>query len=83
MSAATGRPFGPMSAGEASTFAKRAYKGEATVSGAVLLTTAPEETGRTGPLWRVDFADREKNVLLPVSGHRRSGDPPLRGLAHL
>lgn len=78
VSAATGRPFGPMSAAEVSAFAKRAYKGEAGVSGAVLLTTAPEETGRTGPLWRVDFADREKTsfYLSPATGEvvtRRSG----------
>ncbi len=78
VSAATGRPFGPMSAGEASEFARRAYKGEAGITGAVLLTTAPEETGRTGPLWRVDFADREKTSLYlsPATGEvvtRRSG----------
>lgn len=78
VSAATGRPFGPMSAADASAFAKGAYKGEARVSGAVLLATAPEETGRTGPLWRVDFADREKTAfyLSPATGEvvtRRSG----------
>lgn len=78
VSAATGRPFGPMSAGEASVLAKRAYKGEAGVSRAMLLNTAPEETGRTGPLWRVDFADREKTAfyLSPATGEvvtRRSG----------
>ena len=78
VSAATGRPFGPMSAGEASVFAKRAYKGEAGVSRVVLLNTAPEETGRSGPLWRVDFADREKTAfyLSPATGEvvtRRSG----------
>lgn len=78
VSAVTGRPFGPMSAGEVSTFARRAYKGEAGVTGAVLLATAPEKTGRTGPLWRVDFADREKTAfyLSPATGEvvtRRSG----------
>ncbi len=78
VSAATGRPFVPMSAAEASAFAKGAYRGEAGVSGAVLLNTAPEETGRTGPLWRVDFADREKTsfYLSPATGEvvtRRSG----------
>ncbi|TFW13483.1 PepSY domain-containing protein [Brevundimonas intermedia] len=78
MSAATGRPFGPMSAADASAFAQGAYKGEARVSGAVLLATAPEATGRTGPLWRVDFADREKTAfyLSPATGEvvtRRSG----------
>ena len=67
-----------MSAAEVSAFAKRAYKGEAGVTGTVLLNTAPEETGRTGPLWRVDFADREKTsfYLSPATGEvvtRRSG----------
>ena len=78
VSALTGRPFGPLSAAEASAFAKRAYRGEAVVSGAVLLPKAPQETGRTGPLWRVDFADREKTsfYLSPATGEvvtRRSG----------
>ena len=78
VSAATGRPFGPMTSAEASAFAKGAYKGEAAVSSAVLLTTAPEETKRTGPLWRVDFSDREKTSLYlsPATGEvvtRRSG----------
>lgn len=78
VSAETGRPFGPMSVAQASALAKSAYKGEAGVSGAVLLSTAPEETGRTGPLWRVDFDDREKTSLYlsPDTGEvviRRSG----------
>ncbi len=78
VSALTGRPFGPLSAAEVSAYAKTAYRGEAAVSGAVLLGTAPEETGRTGPLWRVDFADREKTsfYLSPATGEvvtRRSG----------
>ncbi|MEJ6788283.1 PepSY domain-containing protein [Brevundimonas sp. BR2-1] len=78
VSALTGRPFGPLSAAEASALARSAYRGEAGVSGAVLLKTAPGETGRTGPLWRVDFADREKTsfYLSPATGEvvtRRSG----------
>ena len=78
VSAATGRPFGPMSTAQATGFARRAYRGEAGVSGAVFLNTAPQETGQTGPLWRVDFADREKTsfYLSPATGEvvtRRSG----------
>jgi len=78
VSAVTGLPFGPMSAGEASAFARTGYKGEAKVSDAVLRATAPQETGRTGPLWRVDFADRERTTfyLSPATGEvvtRRSG----------
>ena len=78
VSALTGRPFAPLSAAEVSAFAKRAYQGPAEVSGAVLLREAPQETGRTGPLWRVDFADREKTsfYLSPATAEvvtRRSG----------
>lgn len=78
VSAVTGLPFGPMSSGEASAFARTAYKGEAEVSEASLLAAAPPETGRTGPLWRVDFDDREGTTfyLSPATGEvvtRRSG----------
>ncbi len=78
LSALTGRPFGQLSAAEASAFAKRAYRGEEAVTRAVLLSEAPQETGRSGPLWRVDFADREKTsfYLSPATGEvvsRRSG----------
>ncbi|MDP3801914.1 PepSY domain-containing protein [Brevundimonas sp.] len=78
VSALTGRPFGPLSAVEASAFARRAYRGTAEVSGVAFLREAPEETGRTGPLWRVDFADREKTsfYLSPATAEvvtRRSG----------
>lgn len=78
VSAATGRPFGPLSAADASAFAKRAYRGEASVLSAVLLSKAPQETGKSGPLWRIDFTDREKTTfyLSPATGEvvtRRSG----------
>lgn len=78
VSAATGARFGPMSAAEASAFAKGAYRGEAGVASAVLLPEAPQETGKSGPLWRVDFSDREKTTfyLSPATGDvvtRRSG----------
>ena len=78
VSAVTGRPFGPLTPGEASAFAKAAYRGEADVTRVSLLPTAPQETGKTGPLWRVDFADREKTsfYLSPATGEvvtRRSG----------
>ncbi len=78
VSALTGRPFGPLSAVDASAFARRAYRGTAEVSGVALLPEAPQETGRTGPIWRVDFADREKTsfYLSPSTAEvvtRRSG----------
>ncbi|MDP1528602.1 MAG: PepSY domain-containing protein [Rhodoferax sp.] len=78
VSAITGRPFAPMSRDEVPAFAKRAYRGEAEVTGVSYLATAPEETGKTGPLWRVDFADGEKTsfYVSPSTGEvvsRRSG----------
>ncbi len=78
VSAVTGRPFAPLSADEVSAFAKRAYRGDAEVTGVAYLATAPEETGKTGPLWRVDFADSEKTsfYLSPATAEvvsRRSG----------
>jgi len=78
VSAVTGRPFAPMSRDEVSAFAKRAYRGEAEVTDVSYLATAPEETGKTGPLWRVDFADGEKTsfYVSPSTGEvvsRRSG----------
>lgn len=78
VSAVTGRPFAPMSADEVWAFAKGAYRGEAEVTGVAYLATAPEETGKTGPLWRVDFADGEKTsfYVSPSTGEvvsRRSG----------
>ncbi|MBU1346336.1 MAG: PepSY domain-containing protein [Alphaproteobacteria bacterium] len=78
VSAVTGRPFAPMSRDEVSAFAIGAYRGEAEVTGVSYLATAPEETGKTGPLWRVDFADGEKTsfYVSPSTGEvvsRRSG----------
>lgn len=78
VSAVTGRPFAPMSRDEVSAFAKGAYRGEAEVTDVSYLATAPEETGKTGPLWRVDFADGEKTsfYVSPSTGEvvsRRSG----------
>jgi uncharacterized iron-regulated membrane protein len=78
VSAQTGRPFGPLSAAEASALARRAYRGTAEVSSVAFLREAPEETGRSGPLWRVDFADPERTsfYLSPATAEvvtRRSG----------
>ena len=78
VAAATGRPFGAMTASEATRLAVGAYRGEASPSPAVLLDQAPRETGRDGPLWRVDFQDAERTTfyLSPETGEvvtRRSG----------
>ncbi|MND75438.1 hypothetical protein D3C80_670560 [compost metagenome] len=78
LAADTGRPFGAMTASEASHLAVAAYRGQAAPSPAVLLDQAPKETGRDGPLWRVDFHDAERTTfyLSPETGEvvtRRSG----------
>ena len=59
-----------MTPDEARALAAAAYRGEAEATTARLLPEAPEETGRNGPLWRVDFADREGTsfYLSPATG---------------
>ncbi len=59
VSAIDGAPFGPMTEQAVRDLAQRAYKGDGKTVFAELLATAPQETGRTGPLWRVDFDDAE------------------------
>ena len=70
VSAGTGRPFGAMTDAEASALAARAYKGEAAPVRTTLLDQAPRETGRTGPIWKVDFNDAERTTfyLSPQTG---------------
>lgn len=70
LDAETGRPFAGMRAGEASALAAAAYRGEAAPRSAVLLDQAPKETGRDGPIWRVDFDDAERTAfyLSPQTG---------------
>lgn len=63
VSALTGKPLAPMSAGEARDLAQRAYKGDGRAVSARLLPQAPQETGKTGPIWRVDFQDAEKTTF--------------------
>lgn len=77
-SAVTGRPFADMSQAEARTLAAAAYAGDSSISAVERLAEAPPETGRDGPIWRVDFADREGTTfyLAPETGEvvtRRSG----------
>lgn len=70
VSAGTGRPFTAMTEAEASALAARAYKGEAAPVRTVLLDQAPGETGRSGPIWKVDFNDAERTTfyLAPQTG---------------
>lgn len=70
LSATTGEPMAAMAAVDARTLAQRAYKGDGKTVSATLLAEAPQETGKTGPLWRVDFDDAENTTfyLSPQTG---------------
>lgn len=70
LSAATGRPLPPMEPDEAARLATLQYAGPGEPTGAQLFPEAPRETGREGPLWRVDFSDPEKTrfYLDPETG---------------
>lgn len=78
VSAATGAPFPVMTPDEARRLAALSYQGEGAPISARLLSQAPAETGKEGPMWRVDFDDAERTTfyLQPDSGEvvsRRSG----------
>ncbi|MDO8297240.1 MAG: PepSY domain-containing protein [Caulobacter sp.] len=70
LSANTGRPMEAMAAADVQVLAQRAYKGDGKAVSATLLAKAPQETGKTGPLWRVDFDDAEGTsfYLSPQTG---------------
>lgn len=70
LSATTGKPMAAMAAADARVLAQQAYKGEGKAVSATLLAEAPQETGKTGSLWRVDFDDAEKTTfyLSPQTG---------------
>lgn len=70
VSARTGAPFGPLQADEARRLALGAYKGEGQPIRSEFLPKAPQETGREGPMWRVDFSDVERTAfyLSPETG---------------
>lgn len=63
LDARTGASLGDISRAQALAFAATAYRGKAAPVSAVHLKTAPPETGKSGPLWRVDFADPEHSSL--------------------
>ncbi len=71
VSATTGLPPAPLTDAEARAFAGAAYRGEGRPIAARLYAAAPPETGRTGPLWRVDFDDAEKTSFYL---HARTGE---------
>jgi len=70
LNATTGQPFAAMDANEVTALAKAAYRGNASPQMPVLLDPAPKETGRDGPIWRVDFNDTERTsfYLSPQTG---------------
>ena len=55
---------------QARAFAAQAYQGSGRPVAARFFAEAPEETGREGPLWRVDFDDQERTAfyLDPETG---------------
>ena len=78
LSALNGQPFPAFARAEALRLAQDAYRGGAKATKAELFAEAPRETGREGPLWRVDFNDFEHTsfYLSPETGEvvtRRSG----------
>jgi len=70
LSATTGKPMAAMATSEVQVLAQRAYKGDGKTVSATLLAKAPQETGKSGPLWRVDFDDSERTsfYLSPQTG---------------
>lgn len=55
-----GEPLTSLGEADARRLAARAYKGEGKPVAARHFAQAPQETGREGPLWRVDFDDAER-----------------------
>tara|TARA_R110000782_G_scaffold34507_4_gene82416 strand:+ start:347 stop:1072 length:726 start_codon:yes stop_codon:yes gene_type:complete len=70
VSAATGRAFPALDTATATQLAANAYRGDGTPTSTVLLPVAPQETGKEGPIWRVDFNDTERTsfYLSPQTG---------------
>lgn len=68
--ASTGRPFAPLTATEVTALASASYQGTAAPNAPELLQQAPKETGRSGPIWRVNFNDTERTTfyLSPQTG---------------
>lgn len=70
LSAVTGAPFPDLDAAEALTLATAQYRGPGQAQSAERLSQAPSETGREGPVWRVEFNDPEgtRFYLDPQTG---------------
>jgi uncharacterized iron-regulated membrane protein len=68
--ARSGARLGQLGEAEARSFAAQAYTGDGRPVAARFYDEAPQETGREGPLWRVDFDDAERTAfyLDPETG---------------
>ena len=68
--ARTGRHVGPLPASEARLLAGVQYEGRGSPAPARWYATAPQEAGKPGPLWRVDFDDAERTsfYISPETG---------------
>jgi uncharacterized iron-regulated membrane protein len=70
LNALTGRPMAPMTPAEARLMAGIAYQGSGRPVAVSFLPTPPQEAGKKGPLWRVEFNDPERTAfyLSPDTG---------------
>jgi uncharacterized iron-regulated membrane protein len=70
VAALDGRPRPPATEGEAQRLAAAAYTGDGKPVAVRHFAEAPQETGKEGPLWRVDFDDAEKTSFYvdPATG---------------
>lgn len=68
--AASGRHMAPLTESEARLLAGSVYKGKGRPVAVHAYREAPQETGKEGPLWRVDFNDAERTAfyLSPDTG---------------
>ena len=68
--AITGRHVAPLAKSEARLLAGVQYQGRGQPAEAQWFAVAPQEAGKPGPLWRVDFDDAEKTsfYLSPETG---------------
>jgi len=72
--AATGQAMTPLTEAEARQFAAALYEGTGRPVAVRHFAEAPQETGKEGPLWRVDFDDAEHTsfYLSPETGELAS-----------
>ena len=70
LDAVTGRHVQPLPRSEARLLAGAQYQGTGQPAVPVWLATPPQEAGKPGPLWRVDFDDAERTsfYLSPETG---------------